>query len=68
MIYSLTINKLKYRIQGDSTVSKWLQKYGNFDWKHRSMKNIEKTPEQKILELEAKVSLLEKNIRLEQSV
>ncbi|WP_199269618.1 hypothetical protein [Formosa sp. L2A11] len=52
--------KLKYGIQGDSTVTKWLQKYGNFDWEHQSPKTMSKTPEQKILELEAKVKLLEK--------
>lgn len=52
--------KLKYGIQGDSTVSKWLQKYGNFDWEHQTNKTMSKTPEQKILELEAKVKLLEK--------
>jgi transposase-like protein len=52
--------KLKYGIQGDSTVSKWLQKYGNFDWEHQTNKTMSKTPEQRILELEAKVMLLEK--------
>lgn len=52
--------RLKYGIQGYSTVSKWLQKYGNFDWEHQTNKTMSKTPEQKILELEAKVKLLEK--------
>lgn len=52
--------KLKYGIQGDSTVNKWLQKYGNFDWENQSRLMKSKTPEQKILELEAKVKLLEK--------
>jgi transposase-like protein len=52
--------KLKYGIQGDSTVSKWLQKYGTFDWEHKTATIMVKTPEQKILELEAKVKLLEK--------
>lgn len=52
--------KFKYGIQGDSTVSKWLQKYGNFDWENQSKPKMSKTPEQKILELEAKVKLLEK--------
>jgi transposase-like protein len=52
--------KTKYGIQGDSTVSIWLKKYGNFDWEHRSSYPMSKTPEQKILELEAKVKLLEK--------
>lgn len=57
---SLTQAKMKYGIQGDSTVRKWLQKYGNFDWEHKSPFHMPKTPEQKILELEAKVKLLEK--------
>lgn len=52
--------KLKYGIQGDSTVTKWLQKYGNFDWEQQLPTTMSKTPEQKILELEAKVKLLEK--------
>lgn len=52
--------KLKYGIQGDSTVSKWLQKYGSLDWENQAPKTMAKTPEQKILELEAKVKLLEK--------
>lgn len=52
--------KTKYGIQGDSTVSKWLKKYGNFDWEHRPLYPMSKTPEQKILELEAKIKLLEK--------
>jgi len=52
--------KLKYGIQGDSTVTKWLRKYGNFDWEHQIQSTMSKTPEQRILELEAKVKLLEK--------
>ena len=52
--------KFKYGIQGESTVTKWLQKYGNFDWENQSKPKMSKTPEQKILELEAKVKLLEK--------
>ncbi|KAB1071936.1 transposase [Tamlana haliotis] len=52
--------KLKYGIQGDSTVTKWLQKYGNFDWENQLPSTRSKTPEQRILELEAKVKLLEK--------
>jgi transposase-like protein len=50
----------KYGIQGDSTVTKWLKKYGNFDWEHRPSNPMSETPEQKILELEAKIKLLEK--------
>ena len=52
--------KDKYGIQGDSTVTKWLKKYGKFDWEHRTIKIMSQTPEQKILELEAKIKLLEK--------
>ena len=37
-----------------------LKKYGNFDWEHRVSYPMSKTPEQKILELEAKIKLLEK--------
>lgn len=52
--------KLKQGIQGVSTVAKWLQRYGNFDWENQAPSTISKTPELKILELEAKVKLLEK--------
>ena len=52
--------KLKYGIQGDSTVRNWLQKYGNFDWENRPSQRMPKSPEQRILELEAKIKLLEK--------
>ena len=50
----------KYGIQGDATVRPWLRKYGSLDWDHKSHLTLEKTPEQKLLELEAKVKLLEK--------
>lgn len=50
----------KYGIQAKSTVRDWLRKYGNFDWENQSNITVAKTPEQKILELEAKVKLLEK--------
>lgn len=50
----------RYGIQGASTVKKWLQKYGNFDWEHQTPFNMPKSPEQRIMELEAKVKLLEK--------
>jgi transposase-like protein len=52
--------KLKYGIQGDATITKWLRKYGNFDWENQTPFNMPKTPEQRIMELEAKVKLLEK--------
>jgi len=50
----------KYGIQARSTVTQWLRKYGTFDWENLTKETVAKTPEQKILELEAKVRLLEK--------
>ena len=50
----------KYGIQGASTVLEWLRKYGNFDWQNQTPLSMAKTPEQKILELEEKIKLLEK--------
>ena len=50
----------KYGIQAKSTIREWLRKYGNFDWENQAPKTMSKTPEQTILELEAKVKLLEK--------
>jgi transposase len=49
-----------YGIQGRSTVTEWLRKYGSFDWENQTPSNMPKSPEQKIMELEAKVKLLEK--------
>lgn len=50
----------KYGIQSKSTVREWLRKYGNFDWENQSYKAMPKSPEQRIVELEEKVKLLEK--------
>ncbi len=50
----------KYGIQARSTIVGWLRKYGNFDWENQTPSNMPKTPEQRIMELEAKVKLLEK--------
>jgi transposase-like protein len=50
----------KYAIQGRATVTVWLRKYGNFDWEYQTTSHMPKTPEQRIMELEAKVKLLEK--------
>ncbi len=50
----------KYGIQSRSTIVGWLRKYGKFDWENQTPSHMPKTPEQKILELEAKVKLLEK--------
>lgn len=50
----------KYGIQAKSTIREWLRKYGTFDWENQSKTIVAKTPEQRVLELEAKVKLLEK--------
>lgn len=57
---SVSEAKRKYGIQGDATVTKWLRKFGNFDWEYQTPLNMAKSPAQKILELEQKVKLLEK--------
>lgn len=57
---SISAARKKYGIQGESTVKQWLQKYGNFDWENQTPSNMPKSPEKKIMELEAKVKLLEK--------
>ena len=57
---TVTAAKRKYGIQGRSTVVNWLRKYGNFDWENQTPSNMPKTQEQKLLELEQKVKLLEK--------
>lgn len=50
----------KYGIQARSTIVTWLRKYGKFDWENQTPSHMPKSPEQRILELEAKVKLLEK--------
>ena len=50
----------KYGIQCRKTVVEWLKKFGNFDWENQTPSNMPKSPEQKIMELEAQVKLLEK--------
>jgi len=49
----------KYGIQGNATIHTWLLKHGSLDWENKSHLHLEKSPEQKLLELEAKVRLLE---------
>ncbi|WGU71251.1 transposase [Capnocytophaga canimorsus] len=50
----------KYGIQSRSTVMNWLRKFGNFDWENQTPSNMPKSPEQRIMELEAEVKLLKK--------
>ena len=57
---SVTAAARKYGIQGGHTVTQWLRKYGKFDWQYQTPSNMPKTPEQTILELEARIKLLEK--------
>ncbi|HUH50691.1 MAG TPA: transposase [Flavobacterium sp.] len=52
--------KKDYGIQSRSTIVQWLRKFGNFDWDNQTPSNMPKSPEQKIMELEAQVRLLEK--------
>jgi transposase-like protein len=57
---SISQARKDYGIQSRSTVVSWLRKYGNFDWENQTPSHMPKTPEQRIMELEAKVKLLEK--------
>ena len=57
---SITGSLLKYGIQSHGTVLNWLRKFGNFDWENQTPSHMPKSPEQKTLELEQKVRLLEK--------
>jgi len=57
---SMTAATQKYGIQARSSVRNWLRKYGTFDWENQTPSYMPKSQEQKILELEAKVKLLEK--------
>ena len=50
----------KYGIQGDGAVRTWLSKQGSLDWENKTHLTLEKSPEQKLMELEAKIKLLEK--------
>jgi transposase-like protein len=50
----------KYGIQSRSTVVNWLRKYGNFDWENQTPSTMSKSQEQRLMELEAKIKLLEK--------
>jgi hypothetical protein len=38
----------------------WLRKSGSFDWEYQTLSNMPKSSEQKIMELEAQVKLLQK--------
>ena len=56
----------KYGIQSETTVTTWLKKYGNFDVANKTSKPMEKSKEQKLMELEERVKMLERqNNRLQ---
>ena len=57
---TISVATKKYGIQSRKTVIEWLKKFGNFDWENQTPSNMPKSPEQKIMELEAQVKLLEK--------
>ena len=57
---SISQVKKDYAVQSRSTIVQWLRKFGNFDWENQTPSNMPKSPEQKIMELEAQVKLLEK--------
>ena len=55
-----------YGIQSESTVKRWMEKYGTFDWTNIKGGNMPKSKDQELLELQEKVKMLErKNARLE---
>lgn len=56
----------KYGIQSESTVKRWMEKFGTFDWTNIKGGNMPKSKDQELLELQEKVKMLErKNARLE---
>ena len=56
----------KYGIQSETTVTTWLRKYGNFDVANKTSKPMEKSKEKKLMELEERVKMLERqNNRLQ---
>lgn len=59
----------KYGIQSRSTITSWIEKFGTFDTINRTNRPMEKSKDQKLLELEQQVRLLErKNSRLEKEL
>lgn len=48
-----------YGIQSHGTILNWVRKYGTFDREYQVKKQMEKTPEQRLMELQQKVRQLE---------
>ncbi|MEN9968789.1 MAG: hypothetical protein RIR94_971 [Bacteroidota bacterium] len=59
-LISTTGAQRKYGVQARSTVINWLRKYGTFDWENQTPSNMPQSKEQRLMELEARVKLLEK--------
>ena len=57
---SASLAQKKYGIQGNTTVVRWIKKYGNLDREYQVKFTMEKSPEQRLIELEAQVRVLEK--------
>lgn len=56
----------KYGIQSESTVKRWMEKYGTFDWTNIKGGTMPKSKDQLLMEFQEKVKQLEKkNARLE---
>lgn len=49
----------KYGIQSETTVTTWLRKYGNFDHQNKISIPMEKNKDQRLLELEQQIKVLE---------
>jgi transposase len=64
--YSCWQARKRYGIQGKSTVLVWLRKHGTLDWSSSKVHDLskEKTPEQRIKELEAALDLEQKKTLL----
>ncbi len=59
----------KYGIQSDSSIRRWIDKFGTFDRVNKSYQPMPKSKDQRILELEQRVRLLERqNARLEKEL
>lgn len=55
----------KYGIQSETTVTTWLRKFGNFDHQNKTSNPMEKNKDQRLLELEQQIKVLEQqNSRL----
>jgi transposase-like protein len=59
-VFTVSQAQRNYGVQSRGTVVKWLEKYGNFDPHYKVKKQVMKTAEQRLLELEEENRLLKK--------